>query len=56
VEEKGLPSKASPNKNTRPYLENKAKSVGGGIAQVVDCLHSKYKTLSSNLKTTKKEK
>jgi hypothetical protein len=43
--------------NLRPYGKNNyKKNMGWGVAQVVEHLHSKGKTLSSNSSTSKKER
>jgi hypothetical protein len=39
----------APGKSMRPYLKNKLKQKRvEGVAQVLDCLPSKWKALSSN--------
>jgi hypothetical protein len=49
--------RVSPRKNMRPYLKNNLKSKKGWrYAQVVECLPSKCKALSSNPSTAKKER
>jgi hypothetical protein len=50
----GLKSKTSLDKNVRPNLKNKAKRTGC-LTQVVECLSSKHKTLSSNPSTPKQK-
>jgi hypothetical protein len=53
----GLQFEASPGKQLeRPYLENTQHKKAGRVAQVVKCLPSKDKVLSSNPSTTKKKK
>jgi hypothetical protein len=48
-------SETGPGKSLRPYLKiNKAKRAGD-VAQVVDHLSSKHKTMSSNPSTAKKQ-
>jgi hypothetical protein len=53
----GLRSEAGEGKSSRPYLKNKLKqNRGEGMAQVVEHLSSKSKTLSSNPNSAKKKK
>jgi hypothetical protein len=51
-EVRGSWSEASPGQTHGTLSENKLKHRAGGVAQVVDCLSSKYDTLSSNPSTT----
>jgi hypothetical protein len=45
------------SKNVRPYSKNKIKAKrAGGVAQVVECLTSKRKALSSNPTISRKKK
>jgi hypothetical protein len=45
---------AGVGKNARPYLKNNQRKKGFDVVQVVECLPSKHKALSSNPSTTKK--
>jgi hypothetical protein len=42
-------------KKARSYLKNNQRKRAGSMVQVVECLHSKYKALSSNPSTTPKK-
>jgi hypothetical protein len=52
-----LQSRLAPGINVRPYLiDNPKAKRAGGMAQVVECLPSKHKTLNFNSNTTKKKR